>query len=87
MKLIPLYDKKVKEYLDQHSKYYRITIELTPEFLKQARNRIIEGHKTYGDDYKYKDNIKEIYYEQLDILNYTMLDLIQKDLKNENKNM
>ena len=83
MKLLPLYDKKVKEHLDQHSRYYRITIELTPKFLAAARERIIEGHKKYGDDWQTKDNIKEIHWEKLDIFNYDKLNECQKEWKNE----
>jgi len=81
--LLPLYHKKVKEHLDSVGPNVHMEFKLDKWFLDACESRIVEAHKKYGEDYKYKDNIKEMKYEQMDILNYFILDQIQKELKDK----
>ena len=84
--LLDLYDSEVKRFLIKHPRFnYRITIHLTLDFLKQARRRIIVGHKKYGTDWKTKKNIKERDWERLDDFNYTILDACQTRYKKLHK--
>ena len=84
MKLLPLYDKKVKEHIKKHGRTYTMTVKLTPEFLKYCRARIIEGHKKYGNDWVTKDCLLERLYERYDDFNYTILDKCQMEHQAEN---
>ena len=51
------------------------------EFTKIMFDRIQEGHKKYGDDWKRKDNLKEMEYELFDIANYAYLQWLKLKLK------
>jgi len=74
---IPIYyklediPKGRSEGLEQLLKYY-------DEFCALERQRIITSHKKYGNDWKTKDSIKEIFYELLDVLGYAALDHAKK---------
>lgn len=76
--VIDRYDHQVKEYLKAKN-FIHITITLDEKFLKDARDRIIEGHKKYGEDWISKDNLKEMYAEQLDLFNYPRIDEAQEE--------
>jgi len=51
------------------------------EFTKIMFERIQEGNKKYGDDWKRKDNLKEMEYELFDIANYAYLQWLKLKLK------
>lgn len=80
-KLLNLYRAEVRNYLLDHNRLLIITIKVDDKFLKECEDRIIEGHKKYGDDWKSKDCIREIDFEKFDIFNYKMLDGCQKRYK------
>ena len=70
--LLKLYDQFVTEEIIKFMK-----------FLSDARQRIIDGHEKYGEDWKEKDNLEEIEFEKLDIFNYEILDRCQKEWQNK----
>lgn len=78
MTLLKLYDKEVKDFIETNGRTYCIVLKLTPEFLKEARQRIKIGAKKYADDWKYKNCLEEKHLEDLDNFNYTLLDKCQK---------
>ncbi len=51
-------------------------------FTKKLRQRIIDAHAKYGDDWKTKDCLKERDDEIYDLINYTLMDKCQKDWLN-----
>ena len=52
------------------------------EFTKEMFDRIQKGHEKYGDDWRRKDNLKEIEYELFDIANYAYLQWLKLKSKN-----
>ena len=76
--LFSLYDRKVKE---DKRKYIIIKVELTPEFKKTCRERIVEGHKKYGNDWIHKNNLAELELEKYDVYNYEKLDECQREYR------
>jgi hypothetical protein len=76
--LLKLYKEETDKFIKANNGRITITIELTPEFLKTCESRIIEGHSKYGDDWRYKDNLKERDAETFDYFNYTILDACKK---------
>ena len=85
IELLPLYRKKVKEHLDKIGRSIHMEFNLDRKFLDACDRRIVEGHKKYGEDYKYKNNIKEMEYEQMDIFNYYILEECQREYTNQTK--
>jgi hypothetical protein len=79
--LLPIYRNEVAKRLKSKGRYITINIELTDEFLRVCEERIIAGSKKYGDDWKHKDCIKEVVFEEYDIFNYQILDKCQKIFK------
>lgn len=71
--LLKLYREEVEKFKEANGGKITLTIELTPEFLKTCEERIIAGHASYGDDWRYKDNLKERDAETFDYFNYTIL--------------
>ena len=69
------------ELLSYYDKFAAIEKKKFELFQKKARQRIIEGHKKYGEDWKEKDNIAEIEFERLDIYNYEILDKCQRSFR------
>lgn len=84
-KLLRLYRKEVKKHIETQGKLYTINIYLDKDFLRACEERIIAGHKKYGDDWKRKDNLKEIDFEKFDIFNYMILDRVQREWKKNKK--
>ena len=76
--LMDYYDIEVDKFLKNNGRDFIIRIDLTDNFLNDARKRIVAGHKKYKTDWKWKNNIKEIEFEKLDILNYLLLNNCQK---------
>lgn len=60
------------------------------KFVKVMFQRLQEGHKKYGDDWRRKDNLKEMEDELYDIANYAFLQWLKlnyakKDERKRNK--
>lgn len=77
--LLALYKRKVRDFISHNGIMLKVEIEITPEFYRICENRIIEGHKKYGNDWTKKDCLKELEYEKYDIFNYLILDACQKE--------
>ena len=78
--LLKMYREEIKKFTEANAGEVVIRIPLTPEFLKVCEERIIRGHEQYGDDWKYKDSLKERDMELFDYVNYTILDACKKRL-------
>jgi hypothetical protein len=70
----------VKAYKKHMEGEIHICIKLDEAFLRTCRDRIIEGHRKYGNDWRTKDNLKEIEYEKFDIFNYSILHCCQEEI-------
>jgi hypothetical protein len=83
--LMSLYDKNIKQFVKDNEGEFHICIKLDDTFLRICRDRIIEGKKKYGDDWHYKDCLKELEAEKYDIINYLILNACQEDYHNSVK--
>jgi len=77
--------KSLAELLKVYDIFATLEKEKYEKFLWKARQRIIEGHKKYGSDWKEKDNIAEIEFEQLDIFNYEILHKCQRQFRRKER--
>ena len=75
------YHKHTHKLQKECSGIWQVVIELDPDFLEVCEDRIIEGRQKYGDDWKYKDCLKEQMCEVYDHFNYAVLDRMQKEYK------
>lgn len=69
----------------KYPKHLKESLKYFDEFMKICRKRIIMGAKQYGDDWKRKDNLKELEFELFDIANYAMLQYAQLKYKKKEK--
>jgi len=81
--LLYYYDPLVKEMVEKRNGVFQIILKLDENFLKICRERIIKGNLQYGDDWKTKDNLKELDEEKYDIWNYLALHACQKKYRNK----
>lgn len=87
IELLPLYRKKVNDFLTSNGRRISMSIDLNDDFLKICEYRIIEAHKKYGDDWKNKRNLEEAKYEMYDIFNYNRLNECQDEYQKGDKNV
>lgn len=83
--LLAYYHLARAKFLKQHNDEFVIKIPLTLEFLQTCEERIRAGSRSYGDDWKRKDCIKERDAEVADYFNYSLLDMCQRQYKYKKK--
>lgn len=73
--------KSLQQLLRLYDMYVQLEYEKFDRMMLKARKRIIAGHKKYGTDWREKDNLAEIEFEELDIVNYRLLHKCQRHIK------
>lgn len=70
--------KTLQKLLRLYDLYAQLEYEKFDTMMVKARKRIIAGHKIYGTDWEEKDNLAEVEFEELDIMNYRLLHKCQR---------